>query len=119
MPGSSSTLLKNKEQYDSSYADGSQNGTVGKISKYAGALNSIKVSVCASSNAYFDNAVDAVNMGSGASVDATAIVVDDDAKFLVRDIIKFSTHATKYRITAINTGTNTLTIESIDTPVAK
>ena len=26
--------------------------------------NSIKVSVCASSNAYFDNAVDAVNMGS-------------------------------------------------------
>ena len=94
--GSSSTLLKNKEQYDSSYADGSQNGTVGKwISKYAGALgNSIKVSVCASSNAYFDNAVDAVNMGSGASVDATAIVVDDDAKFLVRDIIKFSGHAT-------------------------
>ena len=118
--GSSSTLLKNKEQYDSSYADGSQNGTVGKwISKYAGALgNSIKVSVCASSNAYFDNAVDAVNMGSGAALDATAIVVDDDAKFLVRDIIKFSGHATKYRITAINTGTNTLTIESIDTPVA-
>ena len=32
------------------------------VSRYAALGNSIKVSVCASSNAYFDNAVDAVNL---------------------------------------------------------
>ena len=56
---SGTALLKNNEEYVSTYQDGSQNGTVGNwIAKHAGSLgNSLKVSVCASSDAYFNDAV--------------------------------------------------------------
>ena len=116
--GAGSVLLKNDEQYQESYSDGSQNGTVGQfIAKYAGALgNSLKVSVCASSDAYFNDNASLVNNGSGHSAGSNTVIVDSGAAFLVRDIIKFSGHATKYRVTGIST--NTLTIESIGQPVA-
>ena len=57
--GSTASLVKNFDDYQSNYQDGSLNGTVGDwISKYAGALgNSLKVSVCASSNAYYNDPV--------------------------------------------------------------
>ena len=115
--GATASLLKNGEDYEENYKDGSLNGTVGKyIAKYAGALgNSLKVSVCASSNAYFHSGVDLVN-DANADAGDTTITVDDGTKFVVRDVIKFSGHATKYRITGISS--NTLTIASLNTPTA-
>ena len=115
--GATASLLKNEDDYEENYKDGSLNGTVGKyIAKYAGALgNSLKVSVCASSNAYFHSGVDLVN-DANADVGDTTVTVDDGTKFVVRDVIKFSGHATKYRITGISS--NELTISSLNTPTA-
>lgn len=115
--GASASLLKNEDDYEENYRDGSLNGTVGKyIAKYAGALgNSLKVSVCASSNAYFHSGVDLVNDANADSGDTT-VTVDDGTKFTVRDVIKFSGHATKYRITGISS--NDLTIASLNTPTS-
>jgi hypothetical protein len=115
--GATASLLKNEDDYEENYRDGSLNGTVGKyIAKYAGALgNSLKVSVCASSNAYFHSGVDLVN-DANADLGDTIVTVDDGTKFVVRDIIKFSGHATKYRITGI--GSNDLTIASLNTPTS-
>lgn len=115
--GAAASLLKNEDDYEENYRDGSLNGTVGKyIAKYAGALgNSLKVSVCASSNAYFHSGVDLVNDANADSGDTT-VTVDDGTKFVVRDVIKFSGHATKYRITGISS--NDLTIASLNTPTS-
>lgn len=113
--GAAASLLKNEDDYEENYRDGSLNATVGKyIAKYAGALgNSLKVSVCASSNAYFHSGVDLVN-DANADLGDTVVTVDDGTKFTVRDVIKFSGHATKYRITGISS--NDLTIASLNTP---
>jgi hypothetical protein len=115
--GAAASLLKNEDDYEENYRDGSLNGTVGKyIAKYAGALgNSLKVSVCASSNAYFHSGVDLVN-DANADLGDTVVTVDDGTKFTVRDVIKFSGHATKYRITGISS--NDLTIASLNTPTS-
>ena len=115
--GATASLLKNEDDYEENYKDGSLNGTVGKyIAKYAGALgNSLKVSVCASSNAYFHSGVDLVN-DANADAGDTTVTVDDGTKFVVRDVVKFSGHATKYRITGISS--NELTISSLNTPTA-
>ena len=115
--GATASLLKNEDDYEENYRDGSLNGTVGKyIAKYAGALgNSLKVSVCASSNAYFHSGVDLVN-DANADLGDTTVTVDDGTKFVVRDVIKFSGHATKYRITGISS--NELTIASLNTPTS-
>ena len=115
--GATASLLKNEDDYEENYRDGSLNGTVGKyIAKYAGALgNSLKVSVCASSNAYFHSGVDLVNDANADRGDTT-VTVDDGTKFVVRDVIKFSGHATKYRITGISS--NELTIASLNTPTS-
>ena len=111
--GNSSTLLGNADDYVNTFKDGSQAGTVGKfVSRYAGALgNSIKVSVCASSNAYFNDNVNLINNGSGHAVGSTSVTVDAGNAYLVRDIIKFQNHSTLYRVTAINS--NALTIAAI------
>ena len=115
--GATASLLKNEDDYEENYRDGGLNGTVGKyIAKYAGALgNSLKVSVCASSNAYFHSGVDLVN-DANADLGDTIVTVDDGTKFTVRDVIKFSGHATKYRITGISS--NDLTIASLNTPTS-
>ena len=114
--GNSSSLLKNADDYVNTYQGGAQAGTVGKfVSRYAGALgNSIKVSVCASSNAYFNDNVNLINSGSGHAVGSTTVTVDAGNAYLVRDIIKFQNHSTLYRVT--NISTNTLSIEAIGEP---
>ena len=96
--GNSSSLLKNADDYVNTYKGGAQAGTVGKfVSRYAGALgNSIKVSVCASSNAYFNDNVNLINSGSGHAVGSTTVTVDAGNAYLVRDIIKFQNHDTLY-----------------------
>ena len=114
--GNSSSLLKNADDYVNTYKGGAQAGTVGKfVSRYAGALgNSIKVSVCASSNAYFNDNVNLINSGSGHAVGSTTVTVDAGNAYLVRDIIKFQNHDTLYRVT--NISTNTLSIAAIGQP---
>ena len=109
-------MLKNADDYVNTYQGGAQAGTVGKfVSRYAGALgNSLKVSVCASSNAYFNDNVNLINNGSGHAVGSTTVTVDAGNAYLVRDIIKFQNHSTLYRVT--NISTNTLSIEAIGEP---
>ena len=91
--GNSATLLKNSHDYVNTNKSGGANGTVGKwVARYAGALgNSLKVSMCASSDAYFNDAVTAVNNGN-LTVGSTAITVDAAASIVVGDIIKFANH---------------------------
>jgi hypothetical protein len=114
--GNSTTLLKNESEYESTYQDGSQNATVGTfVARYAGALgNSLKVSVCASSDAYFNDSVTAVNNPSNEAAGQSVITVDDGSVFTVRDIIKFAGHDTKYRVTNIDT--NDITIQALGEP---
>ncbi len=116
--GNSSTLLKNSDDYINTYKSGGMAGTVGKwTARCGGALgNSLKVSVCASSNAYFNDNVSLVNDSSNYAVGATAITVDAGASFTVGDIIKFSSHSQHYSVTGISS--NTLTIKAINQPSA-
>lgn len=112
------SLLKNSTDYASTFESGGQNGTVGSwIARCPGALgNNLDVSVCGSSDAYFKGSASLVNDTNNYAIGDTVITVDSGAAFLVRDIITFSGHDTKYRITAINT--NAITIESIGQPTA-
>jgi len=117
-----SKLLKNNEQYIEDYRDGSQASTVGTfISKYAGALgNSLSVEVCASSNAYYNDAVTAVNSVSGDSavdlaVGTTTVEVDGNNVFQIGDIVQFANHSQQYKVLTTPTAV-TLTIETIGTP---
>ena len=116
--GNSSTLLKNSDDYINTYKSGGAAGTVGKFTaRCPGALgNSLKVSVCASSNAYFNDNVSLVNDSSNYAVGATAITVDAGASFVVGDIIKFASHSQHYSVTGISS--NTLTIKAINQPSA-
>ena len=114
--GNSATLLKHSDDYINTFKSGGQSGTTGKwVARYAGALgNSLKVSVCASSNAYFNDAVTAVNNGSGYAVGSTSVVTDAGASFLVGDIVKFQNHSTFYSITGISS--NTITFKALNQP---
>ena len=82
-------------------------------SKYAGALgNSLKVSVCASSNAYYNDAV--TTTSALEAVGQTVISVTDADVFTVRDIVTFGTDTVnRYRITALDntSGAETMTID--------
>jgi len=114
--GNSATLLKHSDDYVNTYKSGALHGTVGKwVARYAGALgNSLKVSMCASSNAYFNDAVTAVNLSNGYAVGSTSVVTDAGASFLVGDIIKFANHSTHYSVDGISS--QTLTIKALGQP---
>ena len=114
--GNGATLLKHSDDYTNTFKAGGQAGTVGKwISRYAGALgNSLKVSVCASSDAYFNDNATLINNGAGYAIGSTSVVVDAGGSFVVGDIIKFANHSNHYKITAIST--HTLTIEALNQP---
>ena len=114
--GHSSTLLKHSDDYINTYKSGGAAGTVGKfIARCAGALgNSLKVSVCASSDAYYNDNVSLVNDSSNYAVGATAITVDAGASFVVGDLIQFSSHSQFYSVTGISS--NTLTIKAVNQP---
>ena len=73
--GNSSTLLKHSDDYVNDFKTGAKAGTAGKfVARYAGALgNSLKVSVCASSDAYFKSGVNLINNGGGFAVGATTV----------------------------------------------
>ena len=110
-----SSLLKHHDDYVNTYKAGGQAGTVGKfISKYAGLKgNSLKVSTCASANAYFNDAV--TTTGGAEAVGQTTITVAASNVFVLRDIITFAGHSTQYRVLTAPSGT-TITIEALDQP---
>ena len=54
--------------------------------------------------------IDAVNDANADHGDTT-VTVDDGTKFIVRDIVKFAGHDTKYRVSGISS--NVLTISSV------
>ena len=116
--GNGATLLKHSDDYTNTFKSGGSAGTVGKfVSRFAGGLgNSLKVSVCASSDAYFNNSASLVNNGSGYAIASTSVIVDSGALFVVGDVIKFANHSNHYKITAIST--NTLTIEALNQPAS-
>ena len=113
--GASTSLLKNSSDYITNYQDGSAAATVGKfISKFAGSKgNSLKVSVCASSDAYYN---DNVTLTDGIeSVGQTTITVDASNVFAVRDLIKFYGHDTMYIVLTLPDVTS-ITIEAVGQP---
>ena len=61
---------------------------------------------------------DQVNNGAGYADNATSIVVDNAAYFSVRDIVNVPRTAEKMLVTAVNTGTNTLTVTRSVGPTA-
>ena len=115
--GATTTLLKNYNQYESTYQDGSQTGTVGRwISRCGGVLgNSLKVSVCASSDAFFNDAVTTTAAGSVEALGQTTITVIASNVFTVRDRIRFTGHLTDYRVTSLPDATH-IVIESLNQP---
>ena len=116
--GHTTTLVKNEDQYEASYDNSAGVATVGRwISKYAGALgNSLKVSVCASSDAYYND-----NVTTTAAAEAkgqTVISVTDADVFGIRDIVKFAGHGTEYRVTSSDntSGAETITVVALAQP---
>ena len=113
-----SILIKNADNYINSFKSGQASGTAGQFTaRCPGALgNSLSVSVCASSNAYFNDNVSLVDDTSNYAVGATAITVDAGASFLKGDLIKFQNHSQLYSVT--NISSNTLTIKAVNQPSA-
>ena len=111
-----SQLIKNETDYQDIGRDGSLNGTTGKwAARYAGVLgNSLKVSMCPSSSAYYNGAVSTIASEESAGNTTVTVASGGGASFNVRDIIEFVNHNTQYRVTAIST--DTLTIEAIGQP---
>ena len=107
-------VIKNLDAYQSGFENGGAAGTVGSwTAKYPGALgNSLKVSVCASSDAYFNDNV--TTLSANEAVGQTVISVTSEAGFQVRDIVRFGTNVQEYRVTA--TATGTITIEALNKP---
>ena len=115
--GATTSLLKNSTQYSESYKDGDLNATVGAwTSRHAGVLgNSIKVSSCASSNAYSEDNVDTTSANNAVGATSITSVSDADANFLVGDKIWFAgDDSQKYKVTAV--AATSLTIEALGQP---
>ena len=112
--GDSTSLLKNEDDYVNTYKSGGQAGTAGQwIARNPGGLgNSLKVSSCASSDAYYNDNVTTLAQNEGTG--QTVLTVTSGAVFIVGDIIRFTGHNTEYKITAINT--NDLTVEAVGQP---
>ena len=112
----SSVLIKNTDDYESNYEDGS--GVVGTFAaRTAGTHgNNLLVSTCPSATAFEQTLGTDNQVNDTLSVGDTTVTVDDGTAFNVGDIVEFSdsdggtsfTSGEKYRITGIST--NDLTI---------
>ena len=127
-------LIRDTEHYSNAYSAGQ--ASVGEwAARTAGTWgNSIGVSICATASSYEQHLGGNNQVNGAASAAATTITVDnaDEAgnAFQVGDIIAFSTadsssdttafahisgdEGNEYEVTAINTGTNVLTIRLLD-----
>ena len=116
----SSILIKNTQDYQDNFSTGQ--ASVGTFAaRTAGAHgNNLLVSTCPSATA-FEQTVTTVNDASTAAGDTT-IVLTSSANVNVGDILEFSDTAAgtdfngqRFRVTANNTGTNTVTIVKKET----
>jgi len=114
--GSNSSLLKNHDEYVQSYESGALVGTVGQwTSRCAGSLgNSLKVSVCASSDAYYNDAATTTSGEEAAGQTVITLATGGGALCKVRDIVTFGAITQQYRVTAINS--DNITVEAIGQP---
>jgi len=113
----STVLISNNEDYQSNYSTGQ--GVVGSwAARTAGAWgNNLSVSVCESAAAFETLVATTVNDASTATGD-TAIILTDSSDIIIGDIVSFSTTAAtsdytdghEYRVTANDSGTDTITI---------
>jgi len=113
----STLLISNNEDYQSNYSTGQ--GVVGSwAARTAGAWgNNLSVSVCESAAAFETLVATTVNDASTATGD-TEIILTDSSDIIVGDIVSFSTTAAtsdytdghEYRVTANDSGTDTITI---------
>ena len=112
-----SVLILNNEDYQSNYSTGQ--GVVGTwASRSAGAWgNSLSVSVCESAAAFETKGVTTVN-DTATAVGDTTVVLTDSSGIIIGDVVSFSTTAAtddytdghEYKVTANDSGTNTITI---------
>ena len=112
--GSAGLLVKNATHYyDNNYHTGAAASNVGDfVARCVGVLgNSLKVSVCASANAFSQSAATTVNDSSIALGD-TSMTVASGAALVVGDIITFGTDTNKYLISEINTNDITFALAS-------
>ena len=112
--GSAGILIKNATHYyESNYHTGSAAASAGHFAaRCVGSLgNSLKISVCASADAFSKNAATTVSDGSMA-VGHTSIDVASGAAFVVGDIITFANHTDRYKISSISSNTITFALES-------
>ena len=114
--GSSTSLLKNHDEYVQSYESGALGGTVGKwVARCAGSLgNSLKVSVCGGPDAYYKSANTTLGAAEAAGQTAITLASGGGALLKVRDLVTFGATTQQYRITAINT--DVITIEALGQP---
>jgi hypothetical protein len=114
--GSSTSLLKNHDEYVQSYESGALGGTVGKwVARCAGSLgNSLKVSVCGGPDAYYKSANTTLGAAEAAGQTAITLASGGGALCKVRDIVTFGATTQQYRITAINT--DVISIEALGQP---
>ena len=112
--GDTDASIKNLDAYQSGFESGGAAGTIGTFAaKYPGAIgNSLKVSVCASPDAYFNDNVTTLDAEEAAG--QTVISVTSESGFQIRDIVRFGTDTQEYRVTA--TATGTITIEALNQP---
>ena len=112
--GDSDASIKNLDAYQTGFENGGAAGTVGAwTAKYPGAIgNSLKVSVCASPDAYYNDNVTTLDAAEAAG--QTVISVTAETGFNVRDIVRFGTDTQEYRVTA--TATGTITVEALNQP---
>ena len=113
----SSFVIKNETDYTNNYATGQ--GSVGEwAARTAGAWgNSLLISVCPSATAYEETAKTTL-ADAATAVGDTTVILTSSVGFIVGDIVNFSTTAGtsdyddghEYRVTANNTGSNTITI---------
>ena len=113
----SSFVIKNETDYTNNYATGQ--GSVGEwAARTAGAWgNSLLISVCPSATAYEETAKTTL-ADAATAVGDTTVILTSSVGFIVGDIVNFSTTAGtsdyddghEYRVTANDTGSNTITI---------
>jgi len=111
--GSAGLLIKNSTvYYELNYHSGSAASSAGMFTaRCAGALgNSLRVSVCASADAFSKSAATTIS-DSSLAVGDTSLDVASGANLVVGDIITFGSQSTKYKIS--NISSNTITFAQV------
>tara|TARA_A100001011_G_scaffold41991_2_gene39681 strand:+ start:7894 stop:9993 length:2100 start_codon:yes stop_codon:yes gene_type:complete len=113
--GSTGLLIRDTDHYLESFSEGQ--GSVGEwAARSAGTHgNGLGVSICASSTAYEETAK--TTTSAEEAVGQTVISITSATGFNVGDIVNFGeTDGSEYEVTAVSTGTPTLTIKLKDDP---